>query len=77
MLLMKTLTQRQVNWINIYRVMKKRSEKILKIRKKLQDYNKFIIEYGFNSENDIFINEDISKIINELDELEKELENEK
>tara|TARA_B110000285_G_C14636758_1_gene385853 strand:- start:59 stop:259 length:201 start_codon:yes stop_codon:yes gene_type:complete len=66
-----------VNWINIYRVMKKRSEKILKIRKKLQDYNKFIMEYGFNSENDIFINEDISKIINELDELEKELENEK
>ena len=57
--------------------MKKRSEKILKIRKKLQDYNKFIIEYGFNSENDIFINEDISKIINDLDELEKELENEK
>ncbi len=77
MLLMKTLTQRQVNWVNIYRVMKKRSEKILKIRKKLQDYNKFIMEYGFNSENDIFINEDISKIINELDELEKELENEK
>ena len=35
------------------------------------------MEYGFNSENDIFINEDISKIINELDELEKELENEK
>ena len=57
--------------------MKKRSEKILKIRKKLQDYNKFIMEYGFNPENDIFINEDISKIINELDELEKELENEK
>ena len=57
--------------------MKKRSEKILKIRKKLQDYNKFIMEYGFNHENDIFINEDISKIINELDELEKELENEK
>ena len=57
--------------------MNKRRDKILKIRKKLQDYNKFIIEYGFNSENDIFINEDISKIINELDELEKELENEK
>jgi hypothetical protein len=57
--------------------MKKRSEKILKIRKKLQDYNKFIMEYGFNPENDIFINEDISKIINDLDELEKELENEK
>ena len=57
--------------------MNKRRDKILKIRKKLQDYNKFIMEYGFNSENDIFINEDISKIINELDELEKELENEK
>ena len=57
--------------------MNKRRDKILKIRKKLQDYNKFIMEYGFNPENDIFINKDISKIINELDELEKELENEK
>ena len=57
--------------------MNKRRDKILKIRKKVQDYNKYIMEYGFNVENDIFINEDISKIINELDELEKEIENEK
>jgi len=57
--------------------MEDRKEKILKIRKKIQDYNKFILEYGFNEERDIFINEDISKILDELDELEKEIKNEK
>jgi hypothetical protein len=57
--------------------MEDRKEKIIKIRKKIQDYNKFILEYGFNEERDIFINEDISKILNELDELEKEIKNEK
>ena len=57
--------------------MNKRSDKILKIRKRIQDYNKYIMEYGFNSENDIFINEDISKIMEDLDELEKEIEDEK
>jgi hypothetical protein len=57
--------------------MDNKSDKILKIRKKLQDYNKFIIEYGFDSENDIFIEEGISKFIEELDEIEKEIEDEK
>lgn len=57
--------------------MEDRKEKIIKIRKKIQDYNKFILEYGFNEERDIFINEDISKILDELDELEKEINNEK
>ena len=57
--------------------MEDRKEKIIKIRKKIQDYNKFILEYGFNEERDIFINEDISKILDELDELEKEFGNEK
>lgn len=57
--------------------MNEKREKILKIRKKIQDYNKFILEYGFNQERDIFINEDISKILDELDELEKEINNEK
>ena len=52
-------------------------DRILKIRKKIQDYNKFILEYGFNQERDIFINEDISKILDELEELEKEINNEK
>jgi hypothetical protein len=57
--------------------MNEKREKILKVRKKIQDYNKFILEYGFNQERDIFINEDISKILDELDELEKEFGNEK
>lgn len=57
--------------------MEDRKEKILKIRKKIQDYNNFILEYGFNEERDIFISEDITKILDELDELEKEINNEK
>jgi hypothetical protein len=57
--------------------MSDKKEKILNIRKKIQDYNKFIMEYGYNSENDIFIIENLSKLLNELDDLEKELEHEK
>ena len=57
--------------------MDKRKEKILGIRKKIQDYNKFILEYGFNSDNDIFIKENIEIFLKELDELEKEINDEK
>ena len=57
--------------------MEDRKEKILKIRKKIQDYNKFILEYGFNSEQDIFIKEGTTKILDELEELEKEINDEK
>lgn len=53
-----------------------KKERILNIRKKIQDYNKFIMEYGFNQDSDIFIKENISKILKELDELETELKNE-
>ena len=57
--------------------MKERRKKILSIRKKLQDYNKFILEYGFNEDNDIFIKEDIDSIVKELDLIETEIKNEK
>ena len=57
--------------------MDKRKEKILGIRKKIQDYNKFILEYGFNIDNDIFIKENIEIFLKELDELEKEINDEK
>lgn len=57
--------------------MNEKRERILKIRKKIQNYNKFILEYGFNQEKDIFIDEDLSKLLEELDELEKEINNEK
>lgn len=56
--------------------MSDKKERILNIRKKIQDYNKFIMEYGFNQDSDIFIKENISKILKELDELETELKNE-
>lgn len=52
-------------------------KKILEIRKKINNYSKFISEYGFNKEKDIFIIEDISRILKDLDELEKKLKNEK
>jgi hypothetical protein len=54
-----------------------KKEKILNIREKILDYNKFIMEYGFNQDNDIFIVENISKLLDELDELEKEINDEK
>jgi hypothetical protein len=57
--------------------MENKKEKILKIRNKIQNYNKFILEYGFNQEKDIFIDKDLSKLLEELDELEKEINNEK
>jgi|688.fasta_scaffold00068_76 hypothetical protein len=56
--------------------MNEKRERILKIRKKILDYNRFILEYGFNPERDIFINEDITSILEELEELEKEINNE-
>ncbi len=56
--------------------MNEKRERILKIRKKILDYNRFILEYGFNLERDIFINEDITSILEELEELEKEINNE-
>jgi hypothetical protein len=57
--------------------MSDKKEKILNIREKILDYNKFIMEYGFNQDNDIFIVENISKLLDELDELEKEINDEK
>lgn len=57
--------------------MKDRREKILSIRKKIENYHIFIGEYGFNEDKDIFIKEDIDKILNELDELENEIKHEK
>jgi len=57
--------------------MEERKEKILKIRKKIKDYNKFISEYGFNQEKDIFINEGLDEILKDLDKLEKEINSEK
>lgn len=57
--------------------MSDKKEKILGIRKKIQDYNKFILEYGFNPDSDIFIKENIEIFLKELDELEKEINDEK
>lgn len=53
------------------------TNKILNIRKKLLDYNKFILEYGFNSDQDIFIKEDLEDFLKILEEQEKELSDEK
>ncbi len=57
--------------------MSDKKERILNIRNKIQDYNKFILEYGFNQEKDIFIKDDLSKLLDDLNELEKEINDEK
>jgi hypothetical protein len=57
--------------------MKDKKEKILNIRNKIENYNKFLLEYGYNREKDIFIDDDLSKLLEELDELEKEINDEK
>lgn len=49
----------------------------LKMRKKINDYNKFIVEYGFNSEQDIFIKKDLEDFLKILEEKEKEINDEK
>ena len=46
--------------------MKDKKEKILNIRNRIQNYNKFLIEYGFNPENIKIIND------NDLENTEKE-----
>ncbi len=50
---------------------------ILNIIKKINNYNKYILEYGFNSENDIFIKEDIEDIKEYLNKTLNELKDEK
>ena len=57
--------------------MKDKKEKILNIRNRIQNYNKFILEYGFNPDQDIFIKKDLEDFLKILEEKEKELNDEK
>ena len=49
-------------------------EEILKIRKKIKDFQKYIAEYGFNSEQDIFIKEEIEGFEKTLNILEGKID---
>jgi hypothetical protein len=51
---------------------KKTSEKVLEIRKKIINFRKYIVEYGFNPEQDIFIKRELEDIEKYLTENEKE-----
>jgi|TARA_R110000782_G_scaffold101155_1_gene187812 NAD(P)H-flavin reductase len=51
--------------------MENKEQTILEIRKKVQDFQKYIAEYGFNSEQDIFIQEEIEELDKTLNNLEK------
>ena len=51
--------------------MENKEQTILEIRKKVQDVQKYIAEYGFNSEQDIFIQEEIEELDKTLNNLEK------
>lgn len=54
--------------------MENKEQTILKIRKKVQDFQKYIAEYGFNSEQDIFIKEDIEEFEKTLNNLEEKID---
>lgn len=54
----------------------KNTKELLKIREKIQNFYKYILEYGFNDEQDIFIKEEIKKMNNFLDNYQKDIENE-
>jgi hypothetical protein len=54
--------------------MENKEQIILKIRKKVQDFQKYIAEYGFNSEQDIFIKEDIEEFEKTLNNLEEKID---
>jgi NAD(P)H-flavin reductase len=51
--------------------MENKEQTILEIRKKVQDFQKYIAEYGFNSEQDIFIQEEIEELDKTLNNIEK------
>jgi|LakMenEpi03Aug12_release.lakeMendotaPanAssembly.Ray.scaffolds.fasta_scaffold200485_2 hypothetical protein len=46
---------------------------LLEIKKKIEDFNKYIEEYGFDSENDIFIIEQLEILNKILEEKENNL----
>ena len=54
--------------------MENKEQTILDIRKKVQDFQKYIVEYGFNSEQDIFIKEEIEVFEKTLNNLEEKID---
>jgi ribosomal protein S15P/S13E len=51
-------------------------KELLKIRDKIQNFSKYILEYGFNEEQDIFIVNEINKLNDILEDYQKDIENE-
>lgn len=56
---------------------KETSENIIKIVKKINNFKRYILEYGFNEENDIFIKEGLVKLNEELENILNEIKYEK
>ena len=54
----------------------KNTKELLKIREKIQNFYKYILEYGFNEEQDIFIVNEINKLNDILEDYQKDIENE-
>lgn len=51
-------------------------KELLKIRDKIKNFSKYILEYGFNEEQDIFIVNEINKLNDILEDYQKDIENE-
>ncbi len=54
-----------------------KKEKLLDIRDKVINFNKYILEYGYNEDSEIFINKKLDAFLEFIDKYEKEIKNEK
>jgi NAD(P)H-flavin reductase len=45
---------------------------LIKLREKILNINKYILEYGFNEDKDIFIKKEVEKIKQQLNDFEDE-----
>jgi len=54
-----------------------KKEKLLDIRDKVINFNKYILEYGYNEDSEIFINKKLDEFLEFIDKYEKEIKNEK
>jgi|LWDU01.1.fsa_nt_gi hypothetical protein len=57
--------------------MKKRREKILNIKERLNEVSNLFGKHGINPEHDIFIKEELNGFIKELEEIENDINDEK
>jgi hypothetical protein len=52
------------------------TKELILIKEKVESFTKYILEYGYNEEYDIFIKKELNNMKDSLDEFEKKINNE-